>query len=337
MTTREPSSIERIEASLPPPLRAITLHALLAWAGLGAISIVVCLAIVLRSEQAVASLEEGTDGEIAPATSDHVAPSGTASGKAQPVGKRAPDAELSAAKLKGAETLAALAQKYPDDARVVRELFLARASDRASYAEALRAASHLFEVSKEAGKDDEVQRALATVAEGPPDAMNGAFSIMATKMGEFGPDLMFEITNSKTSSKAVKDRAQAMLADPDVKKITSPALVVLMDLRAAPFPCSRKPVLTRAKEFGDERALPYLTPMLTVGPCPKSGGSGGLKSFFRGGGSADCYACYGDRSELKAAIAAIEARTGKQAPIAPAASASSPASPAPDMPKNNLK
>src|SRR6202012_5295005 len=110
------------------------------------------------------------------------------------------------------------------------------------------------------------------------------------------------------TDKYAKDHAAAALADPEVMKSASKALLVAEDLRRT-LPCARKTLVARARAAGDGRSLPFLRPLVATKNCA-GGGLGGLASLFRGGGGGDCYTCLTprDRTSIGSAVAAIEKR-----------------------------
>jgi hypothetical protein len=290
-------------AGLLSPLRTSVAEPRLAGAGLACVTAFVIVAMLVRSPDAIDALElEGERAAPASSSGGSSAPSSRpAATSSGPRSTRASVADLDAARLVGVPALGRLAERYPKDPAVLKALFLAHAGDRAGHDDAVRDAGRLFELAPEAAGDEEIQRALATIANGPAESAAAAFELFAAKMGTHGPDLLFDLLGRASASQYAKDRAGALLQDPDVKGRASPTLLVACDLRASK-PCARKALFARAREHGDERALAYLKPLTSTANC------GGLASLFRGG---DCYStCLGAKgvAELKEAIAAIEAR-----------------------------
>ena len=308
------ASIERVRASLPGPLARVPVAALSAWGGVIAIAMVVLFAVSVRSAKAIEILEEdeATTAGASSSASASAAPTAPAAPVKPPV-RKAKSADLAAARLAGTDALAQLAQRYPEDPAVLRELFLAQARSPKAHAAALRAARRLLEASRDAGDDDDVRRALLSLANGPSDTATVALDLIANEMGKRGVELLFEVANG--SVQLSKAKAGKLLADPEIRKNATPALLIANDLRAS-LPCARKTLLARAKEEGDARSLSYLRPLTNAG-C-----GGG---FFRRG--QECYRCFtpAERIEIKAVIGAIEARSPAAAPSATAVpSASSP-------------
>ncbi|MEO7331077.1 MAG: hypothetical protein ABI193_21050 [Minicystis sp.] len=281
-----------------PMPRALPAQAILAWAGLGALTVVIVLAVLLRSAHAIDTLEEGANGEaIAEAPAPSAAASASASAVEPALPALVPPAELDASKRGGIAPLEALAQKYPRDPAVLEALLLALAVERPRFPAAVETAKQLFTLSPESAADDPVRRVFVRLASGPNEIVEAVFDLLDTAPGSAGPDLLFEIANTDSPvAKPVKDRAQKLLEGAAMKERASPALLVALDLKAA-SPCARKAFFARAGESGDARALPWLKPLVFTGGC---------KRFFS---TYDCYACLGKRGELNAAIAAIEERS----------------------------
>jgi serine/threonine-protein kinase len=85
-----------------------------------------------------------------------------------------------------------------------------------------------------------------------PDA-DRVFDTLARRLGSPGPDILYEIVRTRGGSKAAA-RAEALLAQPDVAAIATPALRITFALRAAT--CGEKAaLLDRAAAEGDARTL----------------------------------------------------------------------------------
>jgi hypothetical protein len=278
----------------PGPLHSVPTQALLAWIGLGAITVVVALSAVARSDASLAALEED-DATPAATSSARAIPTAaaTVTAPAPPKMATATPAELAAAG-RDAAALAALADRYPADAEVLKALFLAHTADKKGYTAALRAALKLLEIAPGRADDAEVQRALLTIASGPAETAGAALELMAAKLGRRGPDLIYEVAAGFSPAKL---RATALLKDPEVKKLASPELLFANELRET-LPCARKQMAGRAAVEGDARAALQLKPLLNT-TC----------GFL----SRDCYRCVtpADRKAIEEAIAAIELRAGK--------------------------
>jgi hypothetical protein len=290
-----------IERPRPGSLQGAPTRVRAAWMGLGAITVVVLLCALARSEAALAALEVDDASPAASVTARAIASTtATAAPPEPPKVATAPPAELAAA---GRDTsaLSALADRYPADAEVLKALFLAHAADRKGYTAALRAALKLLEVAPARADDADVQKALVAIASGPPDTAGAALELMAAKLGRRGPDLIYEVAAGFSPAKL---RAAALLKDPEVKKLASPALLFANELRET-LPCARKAMAGRAAAEGDARAIVQLKPLLNTG-C----------GFLTRG---ECYRCVtpADRKAIQDAIDAIESRWGGRDPPKP--------------------
>jgi hypothetical protein len=288
--------LDRLQEALPQPVRGIPVQALLAWSGLLALGLVVSIPVLLRSNKAVEALEE--EAPTATVTPKRVAP--IRSLETAPKAPSGPSAsELDAARLGGADTLAALAQRFPEDARVLEALCVAQARDKKDYAGSLRVLRHLFEVAPERRGDAEVREVVIDIANGPPDTASEAFELMKAKMGTYGPDALFDLLQL-ANGKYAKEHVAAALGDPEVAKSASKALLVADDLRRT-LPCARKALVPRATAEGDGRSLPYLKQMVAAN----------CKGLFR---SAECFQCFSpsERAAIGAAIEAVEKREKRE-------------------------
>jgi hypothetical protein len=214
------------------------------------------------------------------------------------VAGRAPPAELDAARAKGLTGLGPLAETYPTDPAVLKALLLAYAVDKSGYESAVALAKRMFEADPTTVTDADVKQVLFMAANSVPTVADAALNVMANSMGPHGPDLMFELVQAPSVGKYPRETALRLLAVPEVQKKSSPALKVAIELRAL-VGCKRRPLFAQARENGDVRSLPYLTPLATPTGC----------GFFH---RQDCYSCLGSRGDLKAAIAAIERRNEQQ-------------------------
>jgi hypothetical protein len=286
--------LDRVQGALPPALRSVPVQVLLAGSGLLVASVLVLFSVLVRSNRAIEALEDDT--VPAGASASPAAAQSASAGVAAPrVSSSAAPTELDAARLGGADSLVVLAQRYPQDARVLEALCVAQARDKKDYAGSLRALRQLLSVAPEKRADTEVHEALIDIANGPPDVAAEAFDMMKTKMGTEGADVLFELLQV-ASGKYAKEHVAGALADPEVMKSASRALLVADELRRS-LPCARKAFVTRAAADGDGRSLPPLRQMVAAN----------CKAFFRG---AECYQCFTpqERTAISAAIDAIEKR-----------------------------
>ena len=287
--------LDRLQGALPQPIRRIPVQALLAWSGLLVLGGVISLSVLLRGNKAVEALEEDAPIPITTATAAKRAAPGGAVSEAPKAPVRPSASELDAARLGGADTLAALAQRFPEDPRVLEALCVAQARDKKDYPGALRVLRHLFEVAPERKGDAEVREVVIDIANGPSDTASEAFEMMKAKMGTYGPDALFDLLQL-ASGKYAKEHVAAALGDPEVAKSASKALLVADDLRRT-LPCARKALVGRATADGDGRSLPYLKPMVAAN----------CRGLFR---SAECFQCFtpSERVAIAAAIETIEKR-----------------------------
>ncbi|MCC6558288.1 MAG: hypothetical protein IT372_35545 [Polyangiaceae bacterium] len=292
---RAPGLARAIVAAMPGPLARMPAAAFFATAGLTAITALVCGAVLVRSGASVAALE-APGVAPAPGSSEVAAPaSSSASAPSPETPQIASQAELDAAAAKGLPALAALAERFPGDRAVLKALLLAhaRASERSVAAVAV--ARKLLELAPDEARDPDLHRLLLRAASGPPDVAGAAFDVMARRMGSAGPDLLYEILTAEKIGKLPQDRADKLLADPEVRKLASPALLAAYDLRRTSAKCSSKEVITRARDPGDARSIHYLRQLVGTTSC----GPFGLRN---------CARCPGAAVDAAAAIKAIEKR-----------------------------
>ncbi|MDI1445801.1 hypothetical protein [Polyangium sp. 6x1] len=287
----------------PLPTRSRGVQAvILAGAGLIGVVGIVALAITLRGTAPIDALEQSSSvAEVSDAGSAQdaapvIAVSASAATKEPPptTNRASVAEELSEARPKGATALATLAERYPEEPEVLKALALAYTRDKANYAKAMTTVRKLFAVAPDMARDPDIKQALLIVANGPVDVAATALDIMGKEMGARGPELLYELLSASGLGKFPKERATRLFADPKVKELAGPGLLVANDLRAAAG-CDRKKLFARAAKEGDERALAHLKPLLATKGC----------SWHR---QADCFACLGDRKDLRATIDAITKR-----------------------------
>jgi eukaryotic-like serine/threonine-protein kinase len=209
----------------------------------------------------------------------------------------APFDALAAAEAAGSTALGELSTRFPEDVSVWRALVRAYTNEKRGM-DAVRAIAKLVAVSERAAEDQDVEDALRAAVQGPTESADAAFALMESGLGEKGPDLLYDLSTTKGLSPKVLTRVKQTLAKPDVKARMSPALAVIVDLRAATGCEAKKALLPRAKDNGDERLLSVLKSL----QVPKGCGFLGLS---------DCWTCMRRDNALGATIAAIEDRSGK--------------------------
>jgi len=209
----------------------------------------------------------------------------------------APSDAIAAAEAAGSTALSELTTRFPEDPSVWRALIRAHTSEKRGV-DAVRAVAKLVSVSERAVEDQDVEEALKAAVQGPTESADAAFALMENGLGAKGPDLLYDLSTTKGLAPKALTRVKQSLVKPDVKARMSPALAVVVELRAATSCEAKKALLSRAKEQGDERILSALKAM----QVPKGCGFLGLS---------DCWACMRRDNALGATIAAIEDRSGK--------------------------
>ncbi|AKT41701.1 hypothetical protein [Chondromyces crocatus] len=293
-----------VPAAVRPESRRSRLPAAALFSSLGLFSVIaiVSTAVALRPTSAIVALEEG-----ASASSSNEEPT-SASGEEKAPEEEPPPAppprttatpeELIAAQAEGVPALAALVSKYPTDAEALRVLALAQGRDRNSLVEAVASVKRLLEIAPTQSANTELRPLLLRAANATPDLAAAAFDVLARRMGSHGPDLLYEITINPGMGKHPVERAGTLLAEEAVRKLASPALLVADDLRRLKK-CPTKPLLERARQHGDARALHYLNPIKRPVKC-------GFLSLKR------CTQCPSVYAEAVAAIQEIEQRREPQ-------------------------
>ncbi|EYF07347.1 Flagellar assembly protein FliH [Chondromyces apiculatus DSM 436] len=274
--------------------------AALATTGLVATIIIVCGAVALRSPDAVQALEVVPP----PASASPETPpsAGEASGAERtpepPPRITATPEELEAAQAAGVPALAALLERFPKDPTVLRALALTQGRERSSLMAALTTLKRLFELAPTEAANAELRPLLLRAANATPDLAAVTFDLLAKRMGSHGPDLLYEIAINPGMGKHPVERANTLLAEEGVRSLASKALLVADDLRRMKR-CPTKPLIDRARQQGDVRALHYLNPIKKPVKC-------GFLNLSR------CTPCSSVYAETVAAIQEIELRRDGQ-------------------------
>ncbi len=163
--------------------------------------------------------------------------------------------ELRSASGRGEEGWLPLADRYPNDPRVLRRLALAHASHTGGLADGMIVVRRLFQVAPEEAKSMDMQYLVQRAAEIPGPPADLAWTMLAEEMGSHGPDVLYRISLTKPK---LAEHAKQLLGDAAVRQLTSPALAIALELRSAPSCSARLPLLDRAIQEGDERALTVL-------------------------------------------------------------------------------
>jgi serine/threonine-protein kinase len=224
-----------------------------------AISRQVPIATSVASETSNVTTAAPPTAQSAPDTSAALSPSAsqlnnspaTSSAPAQ----SAPEEELNSAKAHGVEGWKSLAERYPSDPRALRGLVLEHASRAAELRDAMIVLRRLFAVAPEEARRADVQYLVQRAAETPGVTAEQAWKLLAEDMGPYGPDVLYTLTLTKPK---LAERAEQLLGSPTVRQRFSPALAVAHELKQAPSCSARLPLLNRAIDVGDERAVAIL-------------------------------------------------------------------------------
>jgi serine/threonine protein kinase len=135
------------------------------------------------------------------------------------------------------------------------------------------------------------------------DAQDDAFVLLESRMGMRGIDILYDIAYGASGRlyPQAASRARRSLELDDVRRRASPALAVLLDVRAARSCEDKHQLLERAQQEGDARLLPILQQYQSTRGC----------GFL---GRSDCYPCMHRDRALYDAMAAIEQRATKGSP-----------------------
>ncbi len=129
------------------------------------------------------------------------------------------------------------------------------------------------------------------------DAQDEAFSLLETKMGAQGIDILYDIAYGSAGRPypQAATRAKRSLTVEDVRDRASPALAVLLDFKEAKTCDAKRGLLARVRDEGDARMLAILQQHQSTRGC-------GFLSLV------DCYPCLHRDSQLADAMSAIEQR-----------------------------
>lgn len=135
--------------------------------------------------------------------------------------------------------------------------------------DAVLAIERLFGVAPEMARDPELRRILIRAAANGGEPARAAFRVMTSSMGSEGPDLLYEIMTERAS---LSEQAKFYLSRTRVRKLFSPELAIAYDLRFSPSCSSRRGLLKRASEIGDQRSINTLAALLDNPPhCGEPG------------------------------------------------------------------
>ncbi len=217
-----------------------------------------------------------------------VTPGGVvASASSEAEHKSAPTPALRAAAAKGPAALETLADEYPDDGAVLRELAFA-------YDGAGRTSDALRVIRRQIDAGAPVPRELVRLvmrAASKFETSEDAFTLLEGPLGVDGIDALIELSESKDIPPTTRATAVRSLAKPAVRAKATPATAVLLELSAATNCEAKREVLVRSGAQADGRALPALTALKNTRGCGSRG-------------KHDCYRCLRGDDTLDRAIAA---------------------------------
>jgi eukaryotic-like serine/threonine-protein kinase len=126
------------------------------------------------------------------------------------------------------------------------------------------------------------------------ETQDDAFTLLESRMGTHGVDLVYDIAYGASGRQypQAAARARRSLDVEDVRSRASPALMVLLDFRAAKTCDAKRALLDRARLNGDARMLSTLQPYTSTKGC----------GFL---GISDCYPCLHKDSGLRDTLNAL--------------------------------
>ena len=206
------------------------------------------------------------------------------------------ESDLQSAQKAGVPALEALAQKYPQDARLALELGRAALGAK-DYVKAVAGVGRALSLDPSLAEHKQVASVLFQTAQ-VKAASDATFALLSGPMGKHGPDVAYDLAATESVKLWVRTRADQALRSPDFAKLTTPELNIALALRFATSCPQRYALLPRAQEMGDERALGYLNLYRVTTGCGRRN-------------QEDCFGCLRSDSRLNDAIAAIKQRNPK--------------------------
>ncbi len=211
--------------------------------------------------------------------------------------------ELTDALAGGAESLEALAKKYPEDAAVMKALVDLYAKDTSTHLMALEWAARALALQPDLASWNTLKLLLLKSAQADEPAMSRALEVIASEpMGSDGPDLLYDLMVAGKQS--VRPSAETLLAQDEVRARATPALAIAYDLKVSDSCDAMLDLLERAAADGDERAAAVLS--YSVDGAKR--GCGRRRNM-------PCPARCGDRKyqdRFRATVAKIRNRLGKR-------------------------
>jgi hypothetical protein len=193
--------------------------------------------------------------EERPPTPEPAAPTATVVASGATPAEPASAAELRQAMAGGTEALAELSQRYPADPKVTRALGVQYAASASTLMQSLETFARLFSLDQTAALDKEVRQLVLQMTEIDGAVSRRAFKLLATEMGNEGPDQLYRM--ALLDSK-YKDEAKRALGQAKAAGTVSEALSVAMDLQWNDSCEGRVPLLPRAIDHGDQRSVQIL-------------------------------------------------------------------------------
>jgi hypothetical protein len=263
-----------------------------AWATPRRIAVGAAAAVVVL---AVALMGNSSRGGPAPTTTKSLVPSVLARVVAPKVDDRLTEAaaKIDRGEYSGAiDTLLVVEKEDGAKAEVHKLLERAYAGNHDARG-ALRESGLWLASDEDAATDMKMQEDVRNAAL-QHDTQDDAFTLLESKMGPRGVDLLYDIAYGASGRQypQAAARAKHSLDAEDVRGRASPALLVLLDFRAAKSCDGKRALLDRAKLSGDGRMLATLQGYQSSKGC----------GFFS---LSDCYPCLHKDSALKDAINAL--------------------------------
>jgi hypothetical protein len=127
-----------------------------------------------------------------------------------------------------------------------------------------QALSQKLQAQPELAKDASIQAKLMRFA-ADPDTAADALVTMARAPAPVGPDLLYAVWLSRSSAPGTAELARSLLDSREVRPAASPALAVALALREADTCDAVRAALARTQIDGDDRAMPALVELSSVG------------------------------------------------------------------------
>ena len=211
---------------------------------------------------------------------------------APPLGSEAPPEQVRTAAANGTASLEALAEQYPRDRAVLRELALSYDAYERT-AEALRTIERIAQIEAVSVTPELVRIIIRATAKN--ETIDQAFRLLLDSLGGTGVDALVEIASSKDLPERARGRAISNLRRENVRANARPATALLIDLDLATSCEARHAALQRYGEEADARALGRLQALKSARGCGR-------------GGRYDCNSCLRSDDLLENATRAAESR-----------------------------